>query len=56
MFDVDGTAIVIEPIDVEETSKLRGDLDNMIKTVADALNNVAWDDDRQVVKITAIKL
>jgi Holliday junction resolvase RusA-like endonuclease len=41
---------------VDEKSKLRGDLDNMVKTALDALNGKAWADDRQVVKISAVKL
>lgn len=40
---------------VGETSKLRGDLDNYVKTVLDALNGVAWEDDRQVHVIHAEK-
>jgi Holliday junction resolvase RusA-like endonuclease len=31
----------------------RGDLDNYIKAVFDALNRIAWHDDAQVVKIEA---
>lgn len=38
-----------------EASKLRGDLDNFVKTV-DGLNGIAWEDDRQVVHITADKM
>lgn len=56
VFDTDGTAVIIEPANVTERSKLRGDLDNYIKTVLDALNGVAWEDDRQVVKIVGVKL
>ena len=31
------------------------DLDNLIKSVLDALNTVAWEDDAQIVRITAQK-
>ena len=57
-FDIDGCAVSIEPLDIpaDEVSKLRGDLDNYAKTVMDALNGVAWIDDKQVMKLTAIKL
>lgn len=32
------------------------DLDNIVKSVLDALNKIAWKDDTQVVSITAAKL
>ena len=35
---------------------LRGDLDNYIKLTLDALNKVAWEDDIQVVRISAVKV
>ena len=35
---------------------LRGDLDNYVKLTLDALNGVAWEDDRQVVRISAVKV
>ena len=35
---------------------LRGDLDNYVKLTLDALNGVAWGDDGQVVRITAVKV
>jgi len=35
---------------------LRGDLDNYVKLTLDALNGVAWVDDRQVVRIMAVKV
>lgn len=34
----------------------RCDLDNLVKTVGDALNGIAWNDDSQVVLLTAAKL
>lgn len=36
-------------------SKLRGDLDNYVKTLMDGLNGVAWADDKQVHYVEAIK-
>lgn len=35
--------------------KRRVDLDNMSKAILDALNNVMWDDDKQVTKLTLEK-
>ena len=32
------------------------DLDNLIKAVLDALNGIAWEDDAQVIRITAKKM
>jgi len=48
-------AIIVERVDLDSKSKLRGDIDNYVKTILDALNGIAWVDDNQVVKVTAIK-
>lgn len=53
--DTLGTAIIVERVDLETKSKLRGDIDNYVKTILDALNGIAWRDDSQVVKVTGIK-
>ncbi len=39
----------------EPDSKLRGDVDNYIKSVSDALNGVAYEDDRQIHKLSGRK-
>lgn len=39
----------------ENHSRLRGDIDNCIKLTLDALNRLAWLDDKQVVEIHAYK-
>lgn len=47
-----------QTITVTETghsSKMRGDLDNYLKLSLDGLNKIAYNDDRQVVAITATK-
>jgi Holliday junction resolvase RusA-like endonuclease len=42
-------------ITVKEESKLRGDLDNYVKSLLDGLNGVAYEDDKQVVNLKAFK-
>lgn len=48
--------IVIEEHPEHSHRKLKGDIDNYIKTIADALNGVAWVDDKQIEKIIGVKL
>lgn len=39
----------------ESVSPLRGDIDNYIKSIMDALNGVAYNDDGQVINLKAYK-
>jgi hypothetical protein len=55
-FTVDGAEILIEELELNNNveqpkSKLRGDIDNYAKAVLDALNKVAYKDDKQVVSL-----
>lgn len=43
------------PKEFPETPQKRPDIDNLVKTVLDALNGVAYQDDKQIVKINAFK-
>lgn len=49
------TVITVGVDELGITSKLRGDLDNYVKTIMDGLNGVAWLDDKQVHYIEARK-
>ena len=42
-------------MDIEEMHTKKPDIDNCIKSITDALNNFAYDDDSQIVEITAKK-
>lgn len=50
----DGTLITVYP-HTSQPQKLRGDIDNYVKTIMDGLNGAAWDDDKQVTYLTAEK-
>lgn len=41
--------------EADETSNLRGDVDNYVKSIMDGLNGVAYNDDGQVVNLKAYK-
>lgn len=47
--------IWVQIISVKEESKLRGDVDNYVKSLLDGLNGVAYDDDKQIVNLKAFK-
>lgn len=51
----DKLGITVQITDADHNSKLRGDLDNYVKLVGDALNGIAYKDDKQVVVIVASK-
>ena len=53
-FQNDGFTLTIRETEPAE-SKLRGDLDNLLKLVQDALNKVAYEDDKQIVRLLAAK-
>lgn len=53
-FTVDGTELLIEKVDLNDAveqpkKRLTGDIDNYAKSVLDALNGVAYTDDKQIV-------
>lgn len=54
-FTPTSTEITLTPLDETYTSKLRGDTDNYLKLVCDALNGVAYADDKQVMVIKGEK-
>jgi crossover junction endodeoxyribonuclease RusA len=51
-WDASDGAFEVE-LEIFRTKPSRVDIDNILKNVLDALNGVAWPDDRQVVKIVA---
>lgn len=53
-FEPDRISVDIYP-SLAVKSKLRGDLDNYVKAVGDALNGLAYNDDKQVQRIEAFK-
>lgn len=55
VFTPTSTEITITPLDPSHTSKLRGDTDNYLKLVCDALNGVAYPDDKAVMVIRGEK-
>lgn len=47
--------IRIDECDDYENRALRGDTDNYMKTIGDALNGVAWEDDKLIVELEVRK-
>jgi crossover junction endodeoxyribonuclease RusA len=54
LLETDGTLITVFPHEAAP-QKLRGDIDNYVKTIMDGLNGKAWDDDKQVTYLVAEK-
>lgn len=52
-FGIDYIGIHIADLDYQPIKGLRGDLDNYVKMVADGLNGIAWNDDRQIKSVYA---
>lgn len=55
VFNKNETTVTVEPLIDLVPSKMRGDIDNYVKTLMDGLNGAAWLDDKQVHRITAVK-
>jgi len=56
-FSDEGTQIAITAHkNPEWKASLRGDIDNYVKSILDALNGVAWADDNRITEITVRKL
>ncbi len=57
VFDNEKTEITIRELRPKKIpSKLRGDIDNYAKAILDALNGVAYTDDKQIVSLELKKL
>ena len=55
-FSKEGTHIVVTATkNPDWKSSLRGDIDNYVKSILDALNGVAWEDDKQIIELTVRK-
>lgn len=55
VFNVEQTEVTVFECSDTTPSKLRGDIDNYVKTLMDGLNGVAWADDKQVHYVEATK-
>jgi Holliday junction resolvase RusA-like endonuclease len=55
VYGIDHQVVTITPLAPALRSSMRGDLDNYSKLTLDALNKVAWVDDKQVFELHAHK-
>jgi len=53
-YTTQGTDITLTPIG-DHTTKLTADVDNLIKTTLDGLQGAAFENDRLVMRVTAVK-
>lgn len=54
-YEKDRQTIAITPLPEDQATVAQADIDNLLKLTLDALNGVAWNDDRQIVRITGTK-
>ena len=54
--DVDVRVSIVDTAECVSMKLRRGDIDNYAKLIMDALNGVAWVDDRQIVTLSARKV
>lgn len=54
-YEKDGFHVELEPITNPNKANLRGDIDNYVKATLDALNKIAYTDDRWVYRLRARK-
>jgi Holliday junction resolvase RusA-like endonuclease len=52
----DRQSVCIRELPPEDKAIAQADIDNLVKLTMDALNGVAWNDDRQIVRLEAVKL
>lgn len=55
VFNPKGIDVTISPLESEHISSLRGDTDNYLKLLCDALNGVAYADDKSVMIVRGEK-
>lgn len=56
VISIDGTHITVTATEAPEwKTSLKGDVDNYAKSILDALNGVAWADDKQVLELKVTK-
>ena len=55
VYSPDGAVVTVNQ-SPHSAKTLTGDIDNYVKLTCDALNGVAWEDDKQIVRLMAVKV